>query len=362
MLLKRILRVYLIIGKNFSYWISPLFTGFLILMLRIFIGIGRFLDLLFFPSLKNKLKNPIIIVGNPRSGTTFLHRFLIKQKIGTGSQLWQMIYPSILIQKLIKPALPLLEMISPAKHHSTKAHKTSLTSIETDDVSLLFRYLDGFFFYGFFLTFDKENLFHWVDPKINDKTERDFTWFESMWKRTLISNNADRYIGKLFSLSSSLPIFQNKYPDAKIIYMIRDPLNVIPSGLSLVTGVLDKKFNFWSLDDQIKKRFIKRLYFALVELLNRFHDDWVNNKIDKEKVFIVRFDDMMNNFEELMDGLSAFIEVEKNSDFVEEIEKTGKSQREYKSEHSYDLSKFGITENQIKKDCKMVYQTFFSER
>ena len=26
--------------------------------------------------------------------------------------------------------------------------------------------------------------------------------------------------------------------------MVRDPINVIPSGLSLVTGVLDKRFGF----------------------------------------------------------------------------------------------------------------------
>tara|TARA_B110000003_G_scaffold18586_1_gene18181 strand:+ start:1087 stop:2175 length:1089 start_codon:yes stop_codon:yes gene_type:complete len=362
MLLKRIFRVYLIIGRTFNYWISPLFTGILILILRIIIGLGRFLDSLFYPNLKNKLKNPIIIVGNPRSGTTFLHRFLIKQRIGTGSQLWQMIYPSVIIQKFIKPILPLLEMVSPARHHSTKAHKTSLTSIETDDVSLLFRYLDGFFFYGFFLTFDEEDLFHWVDPRINDKTERDFKWFESMWKRNLISNNSDRYIGKLFSLSSNLPKFQKQYPDAKIIYMLRDPISVIPSGLSLVTGVLDKKFNFWSLDDEIKNRFIERLYSALIELLNRFHDDWVHNKINKEKVFIVRFDNMMNNFEMLMNDLSVFIEFEKDSDLIKEIEKTGKSQRIYKSEHSYDLSKFGLTESQIKKDCKKIYETFLREK
>ena len=88
---------------------------------------------------------PIVIVGNPRSGTTFLHRFLISQKLGTGSQLWQLIYPSVVVQKIIKPILPVLEYISPAKHHSTEAHKTSLSSVETDDVSLLFRFLDGFF-------------------------------------------------------------------------------------------------------------------------------------------------------------------------------------------------------------------------
>jgi hypothetical protein len=358
MVLKRILRIYLIIGRTFNYWITPLFTGILILMLRLFVGIGRILDNMFYSDLKKEIKNPIVIVGNPRSGTTFLHRFLIKQNLGSGSQLWQMIYPSVLIQKLVKPILPLLEVISPARHHSTKAHKTSLTSIETDDVSLLFRYLDGFFFYGFFLTFDKEDLFHWVDPKVNDKTERDFKWFESMWKRNLITNKGKRYIGKLFSLSSNLPQFQKKYPDAKILYMLRDPLSVIPSGLSLVTGVLDKKFNFWSLDDEIQKRFIQRLYSALVELLNRFHDDWVNNKIDKEKVFIVRFDSMMYHFDTLMDDILNFIDIEKDSILEKEIQDTAESQKAFKSGHKYDLSKFGLTEDQIKKDCKNIYKTF----
>ena len=358
-MIKRISKAYFILGKTFGAWISPALTGILIIFLRFVVGLSQFLDRGFFPSFNQKIKKPIIIVGNPRSGTTFLHRFLIKQKIGTGSQLWQLIYPSIFLQKLIKPILPILEMISPARHHSTKAHKTSLTSIETDDVSLLFRYLDGFFFYGFFLTFDKEDLFHWVDPKIIDNSNRDYKWFDSMWRRNLYSNSGDRYIGKLFSLSSNLPKFQEKYPDANILYMVRDPLDLIPSGLSLVTGVLDKKFNFWTLNENIKKRFITRLYNSLVELLNRFQEDWVTNKIHKEKVFIVRFDDMMNDFETLMNDIIEFINIEKTIDLVKQIEIIDKSQKEFKSEHSYDLSKFGLTKDKIKKDCAPFYETFF---
>tara|TARA_B100001250_G_C19709260_1_gene748411 strand:+ start:128 stop:1210 length:1083 start_codon:yes stop_codon:yes gene_type:complete len=360
MTLKRISRLYIILGKNFNTWLSPLFTGILILFLRLFVGAGRIIDRLLYRSLKNPLTKPIIIVGNPRSGTTFLHRFLIKQKIGSGSQLWQMIYPSIFIQKLMRPFLPILEKISPARHHSTKAHKTSLISIETDDVSLLFRYLDGFFFYGFFLTFDKEDLFHWVDPKIRDTSRRDFDWFESMWKRNLITNKKDRYIGKLFSLSSNLPNFQKKFPDAKIIYMIRDPLSVIPSGLSLVTGVLDKRFNFWSLDESIKRQFIKRLYNALIELLLRFQKDWENQKIDKEKVFIVRFDSMMEDFDTLMVNLLDFLDEEKNDEMMQKIKQVAKQQRQYKSGHKYDLEKFGLTKEQIQNDCKPIYKTFLN--
>ena len=360
MILKRVFKVYLIIGKTFKTWFSPIITGVLILSLRILVGFFRILDHIFYPSLKKSIKNPIIIVGNPRSGTTFLHRFLIKQGIGKGSQLWQMIYPSITLQKIIKPFLPAMEKISPARHHSTAAHKTSLKGIETDDVSLLFRYFDGFFLYGFFLTFNKEDLFHWIDPKINNTSKRDFLWFESMWKRNLISNNDTQYIGKLFSLSSNLPSFQKKFPKSKILYMIRDPLDLIPSGLSLVTGVLDKKFNFWSLDKQTKSRFIDRLYKALVELLNRFHDDWIEGKINKNNVYITKFDTMMTNFERLMDEILEFINIEKNSKLADSIKKTAQSQKSYKSKHKYDLQKFGLTEKQIKKDCINIYKTFLN--
>ncbi|MBL50790.1 MAG: hypothetical protein CMG57_02385 [Candidatus Marinimicrobia bacterium] len=357
-MLKRIIKVYYIIGKTFGVWIAPIFTGLIIIILRIVVEISRFVDHLLFSAIRKSITAPIIIVGNPRSGTTFLHRFLIKQGFGVGSQLWQMVYPSIFLQKILKPFLPIMEFFSPARHHSTEAHKTSLSSIETDDVSLFFRYFDGFFLYGFFLTFDEEDLFNWIDPKVQDTTIRDFAWFEALWQRNLISNKGKRYIGKLFSLSGNLPKFQKTFPDAKVIYMVRDPLSVIPSGLSLVTGVLDKKFNFWSLDPEIKVRFIQRLYKALVELLNRFHEDWIENKIDKEKVLIVRFDNMMSNFESVMDDIISFTNQEITDLLLEKIKTTSESQRAYKSGHKYDLQKFGLSEDQIKKDCIHIYETF----
>ena len=358
MAIKRIIRVYLIVGKTFGVWIIPIFTGILILFLRLIVFAGRLLDHLFFPGIRKPLQNPILIVGNPRSGTTFLHRFLIKQGFGTGSELWQMIYPSITLQKIIKPILPIMEVISPTRHHSTEAHKTSLSSIETDDVSLLFRFFDGFFLYGFFLSFDEDDLFDWVDPKLRDTSKRDFAWFESMWNRNMISNKGDRYIGKLFSLSGNLPAFQQRFPDAKILYMIRDPLNMIPSGLSLVTGVLDKRYNFWSLDEKIRSRFVERLYIALVELLNRFHDDWTNERINKEKVLIIHFDSMMSHFESLMEEIMDFTDVEPSEELKQTIQITAENQRRYESGHRYNLEKFGLTEKRIQEDCEQIYRTF----
>ena len=80
-------------GKNFGNWISPNITGALILLLRIIVFLGSIIDYVLFPKLRYlRIKKPILIVGNPRSGTTFLHHYLTSHNLGTGSQLWQMLY------------------------------------------------------------------------------------------------------------------------------------------------------------------------------------------------------------------------------------------------------------------------------
>jgi hypothetical protein len=181
-----------------------------------------------------------------------------------------------------------------------------------------------------------------------------------MWKRVLISSGGERTIAKLFSLSSTSPQFIKEFPDAKILYMVRDPLSVIPSGLSLVTGVLDKMFGFWSLPESKRTLFISRLYKALVELLLRFEKDWSNGNIDKSKVMIVHFDRMMNNFDQLMDDIIKFTGQESSDYLLNEISVTSEKQKTFMSKHKYDLAKFDLTEEKIKEDCKKYYETFIN--
>tara|TARA_X000001036_G_scaffold304205_1_gene283178 strand:+ start:2071 stop:3165 length:1095 start_codon:yes stop_codon:yes gene_type:complete len=361
-LFKRIFKAYQTIGLTFGRWITPLFVGLYLLTIRTINFIFMKVDWIFYPTrLTKEVTRPILIVGNPRSGTSFIHRYLVNNGFGTGSRLYQMVFTSIVLQKIIKPILPILEKVSPAKFHSDEVHKTSLNAIETDDPSLLFRFFDGFFLYAFILSWAKVDLLDWFQPKIRDNSKRDFNWLDTMWRRTLISSRSDRMIGKLFSISVNIPAFLNRFPDAKLLYMIRDPLNVIPSGLSLVTGVLDGVFGFWNLPKDKRQFYIDRLYTALVELQLRFYDDWINGRIDKNKVMIVKYDMMMSNFEDLMDEILTFVDHDASKDLLEDIKQTAEKQRDYKSKHKYDLEKFGLSEEKIRKDCKKIYDTFLNE-
>ncbi|TPV96117.1 MAG: sulfotransferase, partial [Myxococcales bacterium FL481] len=218
-ILSRMARVYRILRRTHHVYVVPLVLAVLFAALRTGVWLLMKLDYVFFPRLRRtKVTRPIVLVGNPRTGTTFLQRFLADHGLGSGMELFLMLYPSLVLQTVLKPVLPLLERLSPAKFHSTDAHHTSLSSVETDDVSVLFRYLDGFFLYGFFLSFDDEDLLPAVDPKVRDTASRDFAWLRALWARSLVLHGARRNVAKLFSLGPRLPRFLQEFPDAQILY------------------------------------------------------------------------------------------------------------------------------------------------
>ncbi|HET6283852.1 MAG TPA: sulfotransferase [Polyangia bacterium] len=358
-MLSRMAAVYRVLRRTFGVKVVPLFIAVLFCGVRTVVAIGMALDNLFFARLRRtRAHRPIVLVGNPRTGTTFLQRFLADEGFGAGMELFLMLYPSLLLQKFLRPLLPLLEKVSPAKFHSTEAHHTSLSSVETDDVAVLFRYLDGFFLYGFFLSFEEEDQLPWFDPRVRDTTGRDFDWLDKLWRRSLVLHKADRNIAKVFSLAVRLPQFMQRFPEAQILYMARDPLSIIPSAMSLVVGVLDKAFGFWSLPDAVKKRWLDRMYTAWVLLLQKFHEDWTCGAIDKSRVFIVRYDRMMADFEGLMDEMCGFLGHPMTPALRKTVHEHGEKQRKYESEHKYNLGKFGLTEAQIRRDCAFFYDTF----
>ena len=361
-MLQRMFIVHKALAKAFGLYIRPVFVFTVIWILHGVVSFNMVLDHVFFPSLRKKrIKSPIIIVGNPRSGTTFLQRFLIDNGFGTGSRLWKMIYPSLTMQFFLKPFLPLLEKVSPAKYHAAAAHKTSLTGFETDDPGILFRYFDGFFLVGFLLSWSKVDYTDMFDPDIRDTARRDFGWWKKIWRRILVSEKQDRIVAKLFSLGVRLPRFLEEFPDAKVLYTARDPLSTVPSGLSLVTGVLDGIFGFWKLPEEKRAHFIGRLYKALHTLTMRFVQIYAENPEVRKNVKIVTFDRMMTDFDTLMPEIVAFAGADLTPELAEIIKTTAEKQRAYKSGHKYDLAKYGLTEEQIRKDYAPFYELILNK-
>ncbi|GDX80780.1 sulfotransferase [Deltaproteobacteria bacterium] len=360
-MLQRMSLVYRVLVRVFHVRVIPLFVVWFYTALRLKVWWWMLIDNLVYPGLgKTKVERPIIIVGNPRTGTTFLHRFLVKNRFGAGLHLYRSLYPSIVMQKVLRPFLPLLEKVSPARFHQSAVHETNLSSVETDDVTVFFRYLDGFFLYGFFLAWDDADHLPLFAPEKRDTTGRDFDWLEAVWRRSLVAQNETRIVAKLFSTGVRTPAFLERFPDAHILYMVRDPVEVIPSTFSLVTGVLDKAFGYWSQPDEVRNRYNERLYLALVDLFRRFHADWESGKIDRKRVMVVSYDRMMQDFDGLMAEMVPFFDMNPTPEQLAAIKATAEEQRAYKSSHTYKLEKYGLDANRIRRDCAFVYDTWLT--
>jgi hypothetical protein len=360
------LRVYKVIGQTFGLWFRPL-GAFLLLQLRqVISAITLGLDYVFYPShRKQAIDRPIFIIGNPRSGTTFLHRLLLGAGDMAALELWEMMFPAITARKLLGGIVPRLDKLSPARYHPSDVHDTSLRGIETDDVAWFFRTMSGPFAWAYFLAWQdtwgsglsrREFAIDGVTPR---EEERFFDYYDACWRRNLTLKRANRVLAKTSMLTMRLEAVLRRYPDCKLVYVIRDPVEVIPSGMSLLASVLENGYDVWNRTKEVdQRRWLENLYLASCDMLRYFHDEHTSGKIPERNLCIVRYEDLINDLEPTMERILDFVEIKPTEAFVDEVREQAARQRSYTSGHGHSPSQFGLTPERIRADLGFVYDAF----
>ena len=138
-----------------------------------------YLDDLFFPRYKQMQVKPVFIIGEPRSGTTLLHRTLgadSKRYFAIRHIEWR--YPYIIVQKLIE-TLGLTEKLKHLNYwpnteigqEAARMHPNNLYDFEEDGIFYEERFLHHFFIY---LRFPYPALLNYLDdyPSLPPRVQR----------------------------------------------------------------------------------------------------------------------------------------------------------------------------------------------
>lgn len=355
-LLGRLLLTRSVLAKTFGFRFIPVLVFAWWCFVRVLVWVGQGLDRLL-PA-RRAPQAPILVAGVPRSGTTFLHRRLAADGAGAGSQLFRMVFPSVVLQRVLRPLLPALEWASPTRFHRSEAHEGSLLLEETDDALAMLRFHDGFLWYAFFLAWHDEDLLHLVDPHQRDTFGRDLAWGERAWAASARAQGRERWLIKSFVWSAQLPRVLERFPDARVVVLLRDPARTIPSAISLVRGPLDRALGADRLDPALQTRHARRLSQALVQLYLAFCEDWSAGRIDPARVKVVPYPRLVQDFEGVMAELCPFLGLEHGPERQALYAQIGAEQRARISRHRYSAGRFGLDEAQIRRDCERVYQTF----
>lgn len=339
-------------GFKFKFVVIILFRILILMLIKIFSVID---GIFFYKYRKIKIQNPVFLIGHPRSGTTFLHRFLEKNvKQFRTMYLWEMLFPSIFIRKIIYSFRNKLGKISLDKVWDPKIHETNFLAAETEDIALFFRYFEGFLSWLYFILWknfknDAEFLKE-LEKRCNQDKFVDY--LAIIHRKNLFITNS-RMFSKSFALIFNIDTILNKFPDAKILIMIRNPIEAIASFLSLETKAQIKLNGFDKLPTIEQERYCKGIiktsyaYFKKVKEVIERKDD---------RIMMITYESLLNNFEQTIKKVLKHYNVEINDEIYYAIKYQEEKQKTYKSEHIYNLNDYGVTEEEIKEKFEFIYK------
>jgi hypothetical protein len=360
-------KIYSIILRHYGFKLRPLATFGQVQMRHMLSAGTRGLDHLFYPAFRDvPIDRPIFLIGNPRSGTTFVHRFLLNSERLCAFELWEMLLPAITARKALGGIVDRFAPFSPAKYHGSEAHETSLRDVETDDVLEFFHFMDGGFLWAYFLAWDdtwgSDLSRRYFDLEAEPAATKEALWryLEGCWRRNMYMKGRNRVIVKSPMHTLRVRTLLERYPDCKLIYIARDPIQTLASGMSLITGVLEQAYGLpiEKAKPESRERYLENLYQSGCKLYRVFDDMYKAGEIPEKNLMIVSYPRLLTDLGSVMTELIEFLEIEPVPAFFEKLRQQTEKQRTYKSSHKYSLEKFGLDADRIRQDLDFMYRDY----
>ena len=324
-----------------------------------------FSDEIFFPGYRKvEVSRPLFIVGFPRSGTTYLHRTVDRDvNQFTSLKLWEMLFaPSILQKKfflyigkldrflgepLYKLAIQLEKRIFSG---SRSMHKISFFEAEEDEIILV--HIFSSLFLAFMFPFDEMNPFSRFDTDVSPAHRKAIMkFYQRCIQRHLYVFGPDkRFLSKNPVSSSKINSIYETFPEAKIVCLVRQPLEAVPSAISFMSYGF-RKFNTaeQSVINEKILFLISHFYTYPLEQLSKRAEDCS---------LIETYDMLVNNPGAFVTNIYNRFGFDISESFQSLLDRETEKAKNYSSRHAYSLDEYGLTAEQIVNDFKLIFDRF----
>jgi len=300
---------------------------------------------------RRQLDRPVFLIGHLRSGTTFLHRFLLEQTPELrGLLMWEMLCPSVIARTLMRPLRPLFGRISLDRVWDPKIHRTGVLAAETDDIALAFRYSGG--------------ILSWIynDAWANQAPEQaraavaaasqDDVYVHHLRRiyRGVVADGG-RLLSKSFYGLFCVDAIRRLFPQARLLLLIRDPAEAVPSMMSMQRSVQGALHGFDS-DPERAATYYRNLYQCSLAYYERFH---AVASAGGDDVIVVTHRQLLTEFDATIRRVFDWAGLALTPALEAELDRRNAAQPKHRSAHGYGLDEFGLTEAQIADDFAFVY-------
>jgi hypothetical protein len=319
------------------------------------------LDKILFPDFeKIEINNPVFIAGNPRSGTSSFYRLLAKDENFTAMRTWEILLAPTIIQKKFYKFLKntftflgvSLDKILQKDLSKSIAHRNALSSYGED------QYLFVHIFEGFYLWTNSgilsllNNSIYFDEKRLPPDIKRIMKYYSECIKRHLYCfGNNKTYISKNPSASSQIKSLSKTFPGARFIYLVRNPLKVIPSYISLVNKC-------WDIVGRKNNNITGHKF--VIEMAEYWYEYPLKalKQVKVKNKYILRFNDMISKTEYFVTEIYNHFGFNIEESFVIQLKNYMLKYKNYESIHKYNLESMGLSENYIIKRNSNLFNRF----
>ena len=324
-------------------------------------------DELLFSGYKSvEIRQPLFIVGVPRSGTTFLHRLLSEDRDNFVTfSLWELILaPSITERKIVQGLASLDRRIgSPLKGlvgllertvfgGLGDIHGVSLADPEEDYLTLVPIYACFLMILPFPFPEDLGHLAFFDERTPEQNKDRIMAFYRTCLQRHLYAHGTKRtLLSKNVSFGPMVETLARVFPDARMVGTVRDPLFAVPSHISaMLEGAAF--FDNDTRGDAFRDQMIDVQRYAYTHLVEVFP------RLPQEQRILLRMEDLHADLAGAVRTIYARFGLTMTPGFSEILDSRARAQRRFRSRHRYDPARYNLSGAEIFHRFFDVYQRF----
>lgn len=324
------------------------------------------LDDIFFPDYKNHpIEKPLFILGNLRSGSTFLHRLLSRDtETFTSLTTWDIYLTPSVIQKKFTRFIAgidrkyfgnvlhrLLFAFDRRTLGTIKIHPISFFQPEEDE-NIHLHIWDGYFVTFLFPFMDEmPNYQHFDEALSPEHKRRIMTFYKSMLQRHMYVTGKKYFVAKNPAFSAKIETVVEFFPDARIVYLARNPLDMLPSTISWINYsrriFTDPKPGFHYVDEIVD---MTRHWYS--------HPLQYIDAHPSPRHLILKYDDLIQRPEHVIRAFYEQFGYPDKPGLPIIIDQAVKETLTFNSDHAYSYEEMGFSREQIVEMYADVFKRF----
>lgn len=343
-------------GRTFWRWllVEPLY--------RCFTFATLWLDSLFFPELRAvEVRRPLFIIGHPRSGTTFLHGLLTRNGEYAAFTTWQLLFPALIARKLMRPLIDLVirkkgAVVVPA----STGHEIALDKVEEEEMLFLHNLDTQFVEAGTPLGFDRaeaELTLH--DNDSGRRRLRSARFLKSCFQRQIMATGRRQIVAQIHFSTHRIKTLLEVFPDARFVYLVRSPLETIPSFLSLLYKSIDFHEGIKNVAPERLARYFSHRYEVSRSLYHYFETLVDRGHIPAGQFMVLPYEELRRDLASVFRRIRDVAKLEVSEALVAEVDRQAAKQQSYQRRHEVmELAAFGLDEARIVADFAEIFRRY----